>query len=982
MVTQQRWQQIKKILDAVQDLSPAERANFLYRECRDDDAMYDEVESLLAEESGSEDFLSVPAYEFAEGMLFTKESEFAAGQKVGRYTILSTLGTGGMGQIYLAEDSQLNRKIALKLISPQFANDVRRVDRFEQEALAASALNHPNICVIYDLGTTERGRHFIAMEYIQGITLREKLARGPLTVRQALNIALQVADALSTTHGARIVHRDIKPENIMVRADGIVKVLDFGLAKLTKVFPQVEGVQDAPGTVHSEMGMLIGTVKYMSPEQLRDIRVDERTDIWSLGVVLYEMLTGGTPFEGKTSNDAIAAILDFQPAPLKFPRKIPSELQEILGRVLEKERDQRYQTVTKLATDLKLLRSRLLKRSDRALDLPSVSGDELQTWKIKQPGLLTRLKSQALLTTDFLLTEIRSHKKAALFTWVTGVLVGLLLIPTIVSFINSPRNSQPSLPEMTLLTNSGSAVCSAISRDGKWVVHAEELGGNQRLSLTNTASSTSVELVAAANVRYLGVTFTHDGNYIYFTRFENTRVNLYRLAIPGGASLVKIKEGLDSPISLSPQDDRFAFVRLDKNTVVSSLILSAIDGSNEQVLATRQNNGSFSLNGLAWSPDGNFIVCPVNSWNKGYMAAKLVAYDIQTNSARLVGNQEWFSILKVAWQDDMSSLIISARARPSSPVHLWRVNFPDGGVELITNDLSDYTDVSVSGAHIVSVRKDATWQLSVSSLDNSSKATEIVAGFGLTYGVSWAPSGKILFSSVTQNTLSILGIDPDGSNQIQVTSNGDNFAPVSSPDGKFIVFASNRNGTTNIWRMNADGSDSIQVTKGEFDFNPSISPDNRWVAYNNLVDSKASAWRVPLAGGDPVKIGERCRMPVYSPDSQFIACYDDLGLGYRNVAIFPAQGGEPLRHLDVPFQEEQQPIQWLANGRSLSYVKNVNGYSNIWSYNLETGTSNQLTNFTNYKIYAYAWSQDYKQIVLQRGISIANVIMIREKSRG
>ena len=350
MITHDTWQRIKEIFESAQKLSAAERSDFLDEACGDDASIREEVETLLTADASNEDFLSAPAYEFAASLL--AETEFSAGQKIGPYTILCPLGSGGMGQIYLAEDAKLRRKIAIKLISPQFAGDSSRVGRFEQEALAASALNHPNICVIYELGTTENGRHFIAMEYIQGITLRDQLARGPLPVSKALNMAVQVATALSSAHASGIVHRDIKPENIMLRPDGYVKVLDFGLAKLTERLPGQDGSHAGQRNVQTETGMLMGTVKYMSPEQLRDTQVDERTDIWSLGVVLYEMLTGSTPFEAGSSNETVAAVLAPHRMPLKFPDGIGKQLQEIIVKALEKERDHRYQTMVKFATDL------------------------------------------------------------------------------------------------------------------------------------------------------------------------------------------------------------------------------------------------------------------------------------------------------------------------------------------------------------------------------------------------------------------------------------------------------------------------------------------------------------------------------------------------------------------------------------------------------------------------------------------------------
>lgn len=240
-----------------------------------------------------------------------------------------------------------------------------------------------------------------------------------------------------------------------------------------------------------------------------------------------------------------------------------------------------------------------------------------------------------------------------------------------------------------------------------------------------------------------------------------------------------------------------------------------------------------------------------------------------------------------------------------------------------------------------------------------------------------------MFSAMAQERLNISRIDPDGSNQVQLTADaGDNFMPASSFDGRFIVFVSNRKGSFNIWRMNADdGSDPTQLTFSDGNFYPSVSPDNQWVAYDNLVKSSTSIWKVPLAGGEPVRVGEKYRMPVFSPDNQFIAARYDLVSGSRgDVAIFPAQGGQPLRNFSVPVQEWQS-IQWLPSGHELSYIKNEDGYSNIWTYDLDTGTSKQITRFNTDVIYAYAWSPDFKQIACLRGNKLHNIAMISSSER-
>src|SRR6185312_4590840 len=329
MITHDNWPRIKEIFDSAQQLSRAERPDFLDHACGDDTSLREEVEALLTADAGNEDFLSAPAYEFAASIIAGEETEFSAGQKIGPYTILCPLGSGGMGQIYLAEDAKLRRKIALKFISPQFASDPQRVRRFEQEALAASALNHPNICVIHELGITDSGRHFIAMEYIQGTTLRQQLSDGPLSVSKALNIAVQVATALSSAHASRIVHRDIKPENIMLRPDGYVKVLDFGLAKLTEKTSESKTAGSEIDTKlrgHTRPGTVLGTVDYMSPEQARGQTVDQRTDVFSLGIVLYQMAAGRAPFAAATDVDKLVSILEKEPPPLEeYAPKVPAE---------------------------------------------------------------------------------------------------------------------------------------------------------------------------------------------------------------------------------------------------------------------------------------------------------------------------------------------------------------------------------------------------------------------------------------------------------------------------------------------------------------------------------------------------------------------------------------------------------------------------------------------------------------------------------
>ena len=320
-MTPERWQRVKETFQSALDRVPGERAAFLTGACVGDDPLRKEVESLLASHERDGSFIDSPAYQGAAAMLET-EQQLEAGQKIGHYEILSTLGKGGMGEVYLARDTKLDRKVALKLMPSAFTKDRERLRRFEQEARAASALNHPNILTIHEIGEVN-DRRFIATEFVDGETLREKMIDGPLKIADALKIAEQIASALAQAHGAGIIHRDIKPENIMLRRDGIVKVLDFGLAKLTE--QKEVGAEDATRQlVQTSAGVVMGTVAYMSPEQARGLATDERTDIWSLGVVLYEMLAGRAAFEGPTTSDLIVSVLEREPPPLGTSAETPA----------------------------------------------------------------------------------------------------------------------------------------------------------------------------------------------------------------------------------------------------------------------------------------------------------------------------------------------------------------------------------------------------------------------------------------------------------------------------------------------------------------------------------------------------------------------------------------------------------------------------------------------------------------------------------
>lgn len=366
----ERWQKVKGLFDAVVELSPDERKSFLNQSCGNDVELRREVESLLESSEEAKSFMESPAVAEMADVIEGKSKKLEAGKSFAHYEIINQIGVGGMGEIYLANDKKLERKVAIKILNEKFAKHQSNLERFTKEAKAASALNHPNILVIHEIGESENA-HFIVTEFVEGETLRQILNGKNLKVSETLDITIQIANALVAAHIAKIVHRDIKPENIIIRPDGFVKILDFGIAKLVE--QKAIGFEDE--TVNQNetaKGIILGTVNYMSPEQAKGEKIDERTDIFSFGVVLYEMIAGRTPFAGDSTSETFANLINFEPQPLsRFSSNVPDELDQIVAKTLHKNKDKRYQTMKVLLADLKDLRENLVFDEKLERSLPS-----------------------------------------------------------------------------------------------------------------------------------------------------------------------------------------------------------------------------------------------------------------------------------------------------------------------------------------------------------------------------------------------------------------------------------------------------------------------------------------------------------------------------------------------------------------------------------------------------------------------------------
>ena len=427
-MTPERWLQVKEIFGSAIQYQPVERTAFIARACGGDAALRKEVESLVAAHEKDGSFIDAPAYQQAAELMVDEKSELKPGQTLGSYEIISFISRGGMGEVYLAQDRRLSRKVALKLLPAALTKDDDRLRRFEQEARAASALNHPNIITIYEI-LKAKSTQLIATEFVEGKTLRQRLAQSALSLGESLNIAIQIADALAAAHKVGIVHRDIKPENIMLRPDGYVKVLDFGLAKLAEHSSSTIAAEAPTRQVRTGSGVVIGTADYMSPEQARGKDVDARSDVFSLGAVIYEMVAHRKPFEGETPSDILASILKTEPQPLShFAPEAPAELLRIVNKTLRKDREERYQVVKDLLIDLRSLKQELdfqaqLERSTPS-DKTSLAGTNASLAPAAGPApQTTEIKNAISTITESLSIEIKRHKTGAVLAFVAVFLI-------------------------------------------------------------------------------------------------------------------------------------------------------------------------------------------------------------------------------------------------------------------------------------------------------------------------------------------------------------------------------------------------------------------------------------------------------------------------------------------------------------------------------------------------------------------------------